>query len=107
MTIEKVSYDIFHYRGPVLIIASRRPSDTSSLASSITGTGEFDEAIRNLRSGLKKTRMRPVSRVFIDLQSSGHIRGPSSSSHHRRTSSSIQHIRYSSTFLHTSSSLTE
>ncbi|CAG8710518.1 11075_t:CDS:2 [Acaulospora morrowiae] len=89
-------------------LASRRPSDTSSIASSMSGKGDFDDAIRDLRSGLKKSRTRPVSKVFTDLQvevvvqTSGHIRGTSSSSHHRGASS-IQHVRVSSTFLHPSS----
>ncbi|CAG8539122.1 376_t:CDS:2, partial [Acaulospora colombiana] len=89
--------------------SSRRPSDTSSItsASSISGKCDFDDTIRDLRSGLKKTRSRPVSKVFMDLQvevvvqSSGHVRGASNASHHRGASG-IQHIRVNSTLLHPS-----
>ncbi|CAG8616675.1 9760_t:CDS:2, partial [Ambispora gerdemannii] len=49
-------------------LVNRRPSDTSSVSSSIAGKGEFDDAIRELRSGLRRGRGRPVSKVFMDAQ---------------------------------------
>jgi len=38
------------------------------VASSLSGKGEFDEVIKDLRSGLKRTRNRPISRVFTELE---------------------------------------
>ncbi|CAG8578425.1 931_t:CDS:2 [Ambispora leptoticha] len=49
-------------------LVNRRPSDTSSVSSSIAGKGDFDDAIRELRSGLRRGRGRPVSKVFMDVQ---------------------------------------
>ncbi|CAG8807173.1 17682_t:CDS:2, partial [Racocetra persica] len=45
----------------------RRQSDTSIMASLMDGK-DFDSAIRDLRSGLRKNRDRPVSKVFSELQ---------------------------------------
>ncbi|CAH1770804.1 14132_t:CDS:2, partial [Entrophospora sp. SA101] len=47
---------------------TRRLSDASSVASSLSGKGEFDEVIKDLRSGLKRTRNRPISKVFTELE---------------------------------------
>ncbi|CAG8687402.1 12113_t:CDS:2, partial [Dentiscutata heterogama] len=47
--------------------AIRRPSDTSSIASLLAGQ-DFDNTIRELRSGLRKNRDRPISKVFSELQ---------------------------------------
>ncbi|CAG8457272.1 24000_t:CDS:10 [Dentiscutata erythropus] len=48
-------------------LAIRRPSDTSSIASLLAGQ-DFDNTIRELRSGLRKNRDRPISKVFSELQ---------------------------------------
>ncbi|CAG8488039.1 19036_t:CDS:10 [Gigaspora margarita] len=48
-------------------MAIRRPSDTSSIASLLAGQ-DFDNTIRDLRSGLRKNRDRPISKVFSELQ---------------------------------------
>ncbi|CAG8664373.1 11193_t:CDS:2, partial [Racocetra fulgida] len=45
----------------------RRQSDTSIMGSLLDGK-DFDSAIRDLRSGLRKNRDRPVSKVFSELQ---------------------------------------
>ncbi|CAG8625746.1 6835_t:CDS:10 [Cetraspora pellucida] len=49
------------------MLVVRRQSDTSSIASLLAGK-DFDNTIRDLRSGLRKNRDRPISKVFSDLQ---------------------------------------
>jgi len=47
--------------------ANKKPSDAISIASSNDLQGGFDDAIRELRSGLKRNRSRPVSKVFLEI----------------------------------------
>jgi hypothetical protein len=47
--------------------ANKKPSDAISIASSNDAQGGFDDAIRELRSGLKRNRGRPVSKVFLEI----------------------------------------
>ncbi|CAG8692903.1 10799_t:CDS:2, partial [Funneliformis mosseae] len=46
---------------------NKKPSDAISIASSNDAQGDFDDAIRELRSGLKRNRGRPVSKVFLEI----------------------------------------
>ncbi|CAI2175942.1 18087_t:CDS:10 [Funneliformis geosporum] len=47
---------------------NKKPSDAISIASSNDAQGDFDDAIRELRSGLKRNRGRPVSKVFLEIE---------------------------------------
>ncbi|CAG8602439.1 5422_t:CDS:2, partial [Paraglomus occultum] len=79
--------------------SSRRQSDTASVSSSLAGKGELDETIQQLRAGLRRSRGRPVSRVFMEIHNEEGHQFEISYDHTRDRSSYIAHHRERSSFV--------